>query len=86
MNYRSRSLSGLWKANVNYIYIIETVLGEDHPDVAQSLNNLAELYRSQGRYESAEPLYLQALAIAEATLGENHPNTKTIRDNLNFRR
>ncbi|MGB5631903.1 MAG: tetratricopeptide repeat protein [Waterburya sp.] len=54
--------------------------------MAQSLNNLAELYRSQGRYESAEPLYLQALAIAEATLGENHPNTKTIRDNLNFRR
>ena len=40
-----------------------------------SLNNLAALYDSQGRYTEAEPLYLQALAIAEQALGENHPNT-----------
>nr|WP_322681171.1 tetratricopeptide repeat protein [Nostoc sp. DedQUE03]MDZ7976637.1 tetratricopeptide repeat protein [Nostoc sp. DedQUE03] len=25
----------------------------DHPNVASSLNNLAELYRSQGRYSEA---------------------------------
>ncbi|MGB5593987.1 MAG: tetratricopeptide repeat protein, partial [Crocosphaera sp.] len=37
--------------------------------------------RSQGKYEAAEPLYIQALAIAERTLGENHPNTNTIRNN-----
>ncbi|MFM7716312.1 MAG: tetratricopeptide repeat protein, partial [Microcystis sp.] len=30
----------------------------------------------------AEPLYLQALAIAEQALGENHPNTVRIRENL----
>ena len=34
------------------------------------------------RYEEAEPLYLQALEIAEQALGENHPNTNTIRQNL----
>ncbi|MEH2321058.1 tetratricopeptide repeat protein, partial [Nostoc sp.] len=32
-------------------------LGESHPDVATSLNNLASLYNSQGRYSEAEPLY-----------------------------
>ena len=37
--------------------IREKALGPEHPDVAQSLNNLAELYRSQGRYADAEPLY-----------------------------
>ena len=33
------------------------VLGVDHPDLADSLNNLANLYRAQGRYSKAEPLY-----------------------------
>ena len=33
------------------------------PDVAISLNNLAELYRTQGRYAEAEPLYQRSLAI-----------------------
>jgi len=32
-------------------------LGPDHPDVATSINNLAELYDNQGRYAEAEPLY-----------------------------
>ena len=58
------------------------MLGQEHPDVATSLNNLAELYRSQSRYEQAEPLYLQALEIAEQKLGVNHPNTVTFRENL----
>ncbi len=56
-------------------------LGDDHPHVAASLNNLAMLYSSQGRYEEAEPLYTQALAICDRALGANHPNTMTIRRN-----
>jgi tetratricopeptide (TPR) repeat protein len=58
------------------------LLGEDHPDVASSLNNLASLYDSQGRYSEAEPLYLQALELAERVLGVNHPNTVIFRKNL----
>ncbi|KAB8316014.1 tetratricopeptide repeat protein, partial [Tolypothrix campylonemoides VB511288] len=48
-------------------------LGEEHPDVASSLNNLAYLYNSQGRYSEAEPLYLQALELSKRLLGEEHP-------------
>jgi hypothetical protein len=44
------------------------------------------LYDSQGKYEEAEPLYLQALAIAEQALGENHPATVKIRENLQMMR
>jgi tetratricopeptide (TPR) repeat protein len=58
------------------------LLGEEHPDVALSLNNLALLYKSQGHYAEAEPLYMQALEITERSLGANHPNTVTIRKNL----
>ena len=60
----------------------QKLLGEEHPDVATSLNNLAALYRSQGRYEEAEPLYLSAITIFLQRLGENHPNTQTVINNF----
>jgi hypothetical protein len=31
-------------------------LGPEHPNVATTLNNLAELYREQGRFDEAERL------------------------------
>ena len=42
--------------------------------MANSLNNLAELYRAQDRYAEAEPLQKRALAIREKALGPDHPN------------
>src|SRR5580704_5978275 len=41
------------------LVIREKALGPEHPDVAQSLNDLAGLYTNQGRYADAEPLYKQ---------------------------
>ncbi|MDB9506114.1 tetratricopeptide repeat protein [Microcystis aeruginosa CS-338/01] len=57
-------------------------LGDNHPDVAQSLNNLAELYLSQGRYSEAEPLLQQSLAIRKQQLGDNHPDVAQSLNNL----
>ncbi len=51
-------------------------------DLARSLNNLATLYRSMGRYESALPLYEQALEICQTELGDRHPDTATSLNNL----
>jgi tetratricopeptide (TPR) repeat protein len=51
-------------------------------DLATSLNNLAYFYESQGRYEEAEPLYLQALKLGKHYLGEDHPNVATTLNNL----
>jgi CHAT domain-containing protein len=50
----------------------EKVLGPMHPDVAESLNNLAVLYQAQGAYARAAPLYVRALAIREKALGPMH--------------
>jgi hypothetical protein len=36
---------------VEALAMSKRLLGEEHPDVALSLNNLASLYFSQGRYE-----------------------------------
>src|SRR5260370_33938721 len=57
-------------------------LGEAHPHFAQSLNNLAALYRSMGNYAVAEPLYRQALEIWRKALGEEHPDFATSLSNL----
>ncbi|MEH2032252.1 MAG: NB-ARC domain-containing protein, partial [Nostoc sp.] len=45
------------------VEVAENRLGLEHPDVAQSLNNLALLYGFIGRYSEAEPLHLQALKL-----------------------
>ena len=62
--------------------IRERVLGPDHPDTADSLNNLAVLYFHRGKYEQAEPLYQRALAIREQVLGPDHPDTANSLNNL----
>jgi hypothetical protein len=61
--------------------INEQQLGPEHPETARSLNNLAELYRAQGKLEQAEPLYVRTLAINEQQLGSLHPNTQITRVN-----
>ena len=50
--------------------------------MATSLNNLAVLYRAQGRYAEAEPLYKRSLAIDEKALGPEHPDVGTALNNL----
>lgn len=50
------------------------MLGQDHPDVATFYQNLALLYRDQGRYTEAEPLYLKALELRQRVLREDHPD------------
>jgi tetratricopeptide (TPR) repeat protein len=49
---------------------MEKALGKEHPDVAKSLNNLAELYRAQGLHAKAKRLYKRSLAIMEKALGK----------------
>jgi tetratricopeptide (TPR) repeat protein len=62
--------------------LYKRLLGDNHPDVATSLNNLAYLYKSQGRYPEAEPLYLEALDLRKQLLGDNHPDVATSLNNL----
>jgi formylglycine-generating enzyme required for sulfatase activity/tetratricopeptide (TPR) repeat protein len=63
------------------IALREKSLGSDHPDVAALLNNLANLYITQGRIDEAEPLYQRALAIQEKAPG-SHRAVATALGNL----
>jgi len=64
------------------VTIAEQQFGAEHPNVAASLNNLADLYRAQGRYGEAESLFQRSLQICEQQLGADHPNTASSLNNL----
>ncbi|MBA2396948.1 MAG: tetratricopeptide repeat protein, partial [Ktedonobacteraceae bacterium] len=66
---------------VRALSIREQVLGEEHADTATSLNNLAEMYRKQGKHLEAEQLCVRALVICEHVLGREHPSTRLVRRN-----
>jgi tetratricopeptide (TPR) repeat protein len=56
--------------------------GDEHPNVATSLNNLAGLYGLQGRYSDAEPLYRDTLEMRQRLLGDEHPDVAASLNNL----
>ena len=62
--------------------ILEEKLGNDHPNIAPVLNNLAELYQTQRRYSEAEKLQQRMLFILEKQLGQDHPDVALSLNNL----
>src|SRR5205823_2005317 len=58
--------------------IRENVLGPDHPDVADTLYNLAALYRTQRQVAKALPLCERALRIKETARGPDHSDVADI--------
>ena len=62
--------------------IKKNALGENHPSVATSYNNLAELLKDQNKLAEAEAMFRQALAIRKNALGEDHPSLTNMRGNL----
>jgi tetratricopeptide (TPR) repeat protein len=66
-------IGNFYKGQGNYVFaepwyrgsldITRKILGEKHPDVSASLNNLGMLYSEQGCYEEAESFHKQSLAM-----------------------
>ncbi|HEX7140665.1 MAG TPA: DUF2914 domain-containing protein [Vicinamibacterales bacterium] len=62
--------------------IQEAELGPLHPDLANTLNNLAVVAEKSGRLGDAETCYRRAVAIASASLPDGHPMIAASRENL----
>jgi tetratricopeptide (TPR) repeat protein len=58
------------------------VLGPEHPDTLNSMNNLASDYFSEGKYSQAEALHGETLEIKRRVLGPEHPITLVSMRNL----
>ena len=71
--------AGLAEKAVN---LSRSFVGEEHPDFATSLNNLAGVYAAMGNHAAAVTLYRQALEIKRHVLGEQHPEFATSLFNL----
>jgi tetratricopeptide (TPR) repeat protein len=61
---------------------IQSRLGENHPIVADILNNLAVLYEFQGRYAEGELLCKHSLSLIKQRLGEKNLDFAIRLDNL----
>ncbi len=60
----------------------EDSLGVGHPDLASTLNNLAVVCETLGRFDDAELFYRRAYAIAAGSLPPGDPLVVTSRENL----
>ncbi len=81
----------LWKANrfaegmasaERELALRREILGDDHPEVATAVNNLAALLHSQGELDRAEGLYLEALEKKRRFQGDGHPDVAFTLNNL----
>jgi Tfp pilus assembly protein PilF len=83
--YRRNALGAYAQARPLYeraLALREKRLGPEHPETAETLNNLAVLFLDEGDNEAARPLFERALAINEKALGAEHPATATTLNNL----
>jgi len=75
--YRKQGKFGWDGAEALYLRALQinrSVFGEEHPEVAENLNGLAQVYKGQMSCLKAEPLFIDAIAISERTLGNTHPH------------
>src|SRR5215831_16397480 len=82
--YRAGDYSNGTKLAEEALGLARKAFGDRDPRTLSSLNNLALLYKSQGRYGEAEPFYREALQARREVLGPRHPNTLTSLNNLAF--
>ena len=59
-------------------------LGQDHPDVAISYNNLGEAYLSKGEFDRGIEYHEKSLKIQLAKLGQDHPDVARSYNHLGF--
>ena len=62
--------------------VLETTLGPDHPRVAVSCSNLADILRAKKDLPEAKQFYRRARAIDEKAYGGGHPESS--RQSLNL--
>ncbi|MFG0336013.1 MAG: tetratricopeptide repeat protein, partial [Maioricimonas sp. JB049] len=59
-------------------------LPADHPAIATTLNNLADVYRALCRFGEAAAMAGEALTIRRSALGDRHPLVAQSLSNLGY--
>ncbi|MFN7929790.1 MAG: tetratricopeptide repeat protein [Blastocatellia bacterium] len=64
------------------LLIDKALFGEDHPNVAIRMNNLASVLKNLGQLAEARSHFEQAIRIFTNSLGAAHPYTQAAQSNL----
>ena len=81
--YQNLGLYGSAEALLERALALRTeILGEEHPDVAESLDQLAWLFQDTGDYDASEAYFRRALAMQLRLLGEEHATIADIKSSL----
>ena len=62
--------------------IRERVLGENHPSLATSYNNIGSVYDKKGDYAIALEYYNKSMKICELVFDEENPFRKTVKERI----
>ena len=80
--FRIGRWSKAYEMQVFHLRKTEKLLGKEHPSTLRSINSLALVLSSQGKYNEAEEIHQQVLALKEPVLRKEHPDTLTSKNNL----
>eukprot|EP00004_Rigifila_ramosa_P000388 TRINITY_DN10423_c0_g1_i1.p2 TRINITY_DN10423_c0_g1~~TRINITY_DN10423_c0_g1_i1.p2 ORF type:complete len:335 (-),score=67.75 TRINITY_DN10423_c0_g1_i1:96-1100(-) len=70
--FRAENYPDAMKCHTEALELRKELYGDDHPDVAQSINDLAIIYMKQGNLRLAEEEHRKALSIRQRRLGKDH--------------
>jgi len=70
--YQGNLDSAIYYGDIN-LKICRTIFKDDHPDLANSINNMAYFYDGRGNYKEAEPLYKEALEMRRRIFKGDRP-------------
>ncbi len=84
VQYEKGDLDGAKLAYEKALSIYDKVyaLDSNHPEIARTFMNLGNVLYKKGNIDGAEKSYKRALEIFRSRLGEDHPTTKLVRENL----
>ena len=74
-------LDSAWVLQQEAVGIKTDVYGEDHPQVAEALSELAGLAATRGARARADSLYARSVSILEPAYGTHHPTLATVLNN-----
>ncbi len=87
-----RALAGIHHVGANFelaaqhtrasLKLAESIYGREHPQVAESSNNLGVMLQGQGEYEEAAAAFTRAIGIWEVAFGPEFPHIAAAHNNL----
>ncbi|MDR2202874.1 MAG: tetratricopeptide repeat protein [Nitrososphaerota archaeon] len=81
-DYNGQCVEALKNGYFKALNISEKILGKEHPSTATTYNNIAYVYSHQGNSKEALEWCIKSYQILFEKLGELHPNTVIVRDNI----